>query len=89
MNSTKAAIFQDAYVFDVDPQTGFMPSAVPLSRLPCQWEIWEATLEEAVASKLQVGDKPEVTAREKAVSEAWRARVRDVSFALLFEIWKC
>ncbi|GLB40733.1 putative indoleamine 2,3-dioxygenase [Lyophyllum shimeji] len=72
------AIIQDAHVFDVDPQSGFMPPEEPLSRLPGPWEPWEAILDDAIAAKLQLGDKPVLSEKEKATSEAWRARVRQL-----------
>ncbi|RDB28528.1 Indoleamine 2,3-dioxygenase 1 [Hypsizygus marmoreus] len=81
MTSTKAAApatIQDVTVFDVDPHTGFMPPQVPLSRLPSQWEVWEATLDAAIAAHLQLGDKPGLTEKEMAESEMWRARVRQL-----------
>ncbi|KAG5645090.1 hypothetical protein DXG03_006904 [Asterophora parasitica] len=79
MDSHKASVlFQDANVFDVDPQSGFMPPEEPLSRLPDAWEPWEAILDAAITAKLQLGDKPRITETEKSSSESWRARVREL-----------
>ena len=85
-SSSKAAIFQDAHVFDVDPKPGFMPWTPPLSRLPCQWKDWDVVLDDAIASKLQVGDKVGLSEEDKAVSEAWRARARFVCPSLLLSL---
>lgn len=71
--------FQDAHVFDVDPNTGFMaPGVGPLSRLPAQWEPWETILDAAINAKIQPGDKPGITEQETAVSQAWRDGARKV-----------
>jgi indoleamine 2,3-dioxygenase len=66
-----------AHDFDVDTRTGFMPPQPPLGRLPEQWEVWEATLDHAMCGKLQLGEKAEREAA--ALSESWRAHVRNVS----------
>ncbi|KAG5633749.1 hypothetical protein H0H81_005555, partial [Sphagnurus paluster] len=77
MNSQKTlAVIQDANVFDVDPLSGFMPPIEPLSQLPTEWGAWEAILDDATSSKIQLGDKLGLTEGEKEISEAWRARVR-------------
>ncbi|PFH50037.1 hypothetical protein AMATHDRAFT_146177 [Amanita thiersii Skay4041] len=65
-----------AHDFDVDTRTGFMAPRPPLARLPSQWEAWESTLDDAVASKLQLWDKPGLTEAEKWCSEQWRCHVR-------------
>lgn len=70
-------------VFDVDPRTGFMASQPPLTRLPAAWELWESMLENAVNAKLQVGDKVGITEDEKARSERWRQRVKEVKSSVL------
>ena len=72
-----------AHDFDVDTRTGFMPPQAPLTRLPEQWEHWEATLDDAVASELQLGDKRDLSDQDKSRSERWRARVREVSASVL------
>jgi indoleamine 2,3-dioxygenase len=64
--------------FDIDSKTGFVPSVVPISRLPIQWAAWECVLDELKGNRLQLGDKPNLSAEEIAKSEAWRARVREV-----------
>jgi hypothetical protein len=68
-----------AHDFDVDNRTGFMPPQPPLSRLPTNWELWEITLEYAMHAKLQLGDKYDLPAADKARSETWRAHVRQVT----------
>ena len=67
-----------AHDFDVDTRTGFMPPDPPLERLPSEWESWEAILDEAVALKLQLGDKIDLSLSDRARSERWRACVREV-----------
>lgn len=75
-------IFKSSYlgapVFDVDSQTGFMAPSEPVSRLPIQWEPWEATLDAAILVQLQLGDKPGLTEQEATQSEKWRAGVRQM-----------
>jgi indoleamine 2,3-dioxygenase len=71
-----------AHDFDVDTRTGFMPPDPPLARLPSQWEPWEQLLDDAQAHRLQLGSKSDIIDEEKARSESWRARVRQVSFRL-------
>ncbi|EGO24243.1 hypothetical protein SERLADRAFT_467213 [Serpula lacrymans var. lacrymans S7.9] len=66
-----------AHDFDVDTRTGFMPPDPPPSRLPLEWEPWEAVLEDALKTKLQLGGKPGITPEEAALSSSWRARVRE------------
>lgn len=68
-----------AHDFDVDTRTGFMPPQPPLERLPADWDDWEAVLAEAVASRLQLGDKLDLSVEDQAKSEKWRTRVRKVS----------
>lgn len=67
-----------AHDFDVDTRTGFMPPDPPLVRLDSQWESWEQLLDDAQIHRLQLGNKPDITDEEKAQSESWRARVRQV-----------
>lgn len=80
-------IFKSSYlgapVFDVDSQTGFMAPSEPVSRLPIQWEPWEATLDAAILVQLQLGDKPGLTEQEATQSEKWRAGVRQVCLVSL------
>ncbi|KAF8150198.1 Indoleamine 2,3-dioxygenase [Crassisporium funariophilum] len=64
-----------AHVFDVDQRTGFMAPEPPLSRLPDFWEAWEANLDAAVESKIQLGDKVGLTDAEATASRVWRERV--------------
>ncbi|PPR06710.1 hypothetical protein CVT26_001376 [Gymnopilus dilepis] len=65
-------------VFDVDQRTGFMAPRAPIARLPSKWKLWEETLNSAVSSKLQLGDKVELTVTAAATSSAWRKRVREL-----------
>ncbi|EMD31468.1 hypothetical protein CERSUDRAFT_119688 [Gelatoporia subvermispora B] len=67
-----------AHDFDVDPRTGFMPPQPPLTRLPAEWEPWEAALDEALTSNLQVASKDGLTDDDAARAERWRARVREL-----------
>jgi indoleamine 2,3-dioxygenase len=69
-----------AHDFDVDTRTGFMPPDPPLARLPLQWEPWEQLLDDAQVHRLQLGNKHDITDVKKALSESWRARVRNVRF---------
>lgn len=71
-----------AHDFDVDTRTGFMPPEPPLVRLPLQWEFWEQLLDDAQVHSLQLGNKVDITDAEKAQSESWRARVRQVRLRL-------
>ena len=71
-----------AHDFDVDPRTGFMPPNPPLVRLPTQWESWEQLLDDAQVHRLQLGSKQDITDEEMALSESWRARVRQVRICL-------
>ncbi|KAG9314773.1 Indoleamine 2,3-dioxygenase [Chiua virens] len=66
-----------AHDFDVDTRTGFMPPDPPITRLPVEWELWEAILDQAVSTKLQLAEKPSLTEDEMATSESWRKSVRD------------
>ncbi|PPR01838.1 hypothetical protein CVT24_001726 [Panaeolus cyanescens] len=64
-----------AHVFDVDQRTGFMAPEPPLARLPDPWELWEQMLDEAVSSRLQLGDKLGLTPEEAETSRLWREKV--------------
>ncbi|TFK61105.1 Indoleamine 2,3-dioxygenase [Pluteus cervinus] len=74
------------HVFDVDTRTGFMASIEPPSRLPQQWQLWEATLDNAIQSKLQIGDKIGITEDEERVSREWRKRVRELQVLSIEEL---
>ncbi|KAF8992282.1 hypothetical protein BDQ17DRAFT_1459564 [Cyathus striatus] len=78
-NRTKASV-PDSVIFDVDQRTGFMASEEPLTRLPEPWEPWESTLDAAVDARLQLGDKPGITAEDIDRSSVWRVRVRELPF---------
>ena len=64
--------------FEIDTRSGFVPSNIPISRLPTQWEAWECALDNLKANRLQLGDKPNLSAEDTSRSEAWRARIREV-----------
>lgn len=68
-----------AHDFDVDTRTGFMPPQPPLTRLPLQWELWELALEDGLASKLQLADKPDVSDADQHRASLWRSRLCEVS----------
>lgn len=71
-----------AHDFDVDTRTGFLPPQPPISRLPSDWNDWEVILDDAVSSRLQLGDKSTLHESEKWVSERWRNRVRNVRISI-------
>jgi indoleamine 2,3-dioxygenase len=60
--------------FCVDRRTGFVPSQMPLQRLPAQWEIWEATLDAAKAQKLKAAEQVLLLDGQQKVVEEERAR---------------
>lgn len=62
-----------------------MPPQPPLARLPIEWEAWETMLADATEQHLQLGDKAGLSDAEKAKSERWRQRVRDVSYSNAYE----
>ncbi|ESK81325.1 indoleamine 2, 3-dioxyganeseb [Moniliophthora roreri MCA 2997] len=57
---------------------GFMPTNPPITRLPSEWESWEAVLEVAMNDGLQLGNRLGITEEEKQTSERWRLRVREL-----------
>jgi len=67
-----------AHDFDVDDQTGFMPPQPPLTRLPGEWETWEATLDSALTKRLKLYDGPTTTDDDRAEAAAWREDVYKV-----------
>ncbi|KAG5350008.1 hypothetical protein C0989_000725 [Termitomyces sp. Mn162] len=76
-NALKAPLtIEQLAVFNVHPDSGFMPPKAPVARLPSSWEPWEKILDAAVAARLQLGDKLGITEEEKATSESWRVNVR-------------
>jgi indoleamine 2,3-dioxygenase len=75
LQNSSVIVAQD---YDIDPQTGFLPPTVPISRLPAQWQAWESVLDDLKANRLQLGDKADISASEAAKSEIWRTRVREV-----------
>ena len=64
--------------FDIDPKTGFMPSSIPVGRLPATWEPWESLLDRAIREKMRPGDITGLPERDAARSARWRERVRQV-----------
>ncbi|KAF8625230.1 hypothetical protein AX17_006896 [Amanita inopinata Kibby_2008] len=77
--ATVKSIFADAQVFEVDSLTGFMAPHVPPVRLPKRWEVWEEAFDDAAnKTRIQIWDLPGLTEEDKARSEAWRARVRQL-----------
>ena len=68
-----------AHDFDVDNRTGFMPPEPPLTRLPSQWETWEAVLDSALTRRLKLYNGPATSDNDRAESAAWREVVRQVS----------
>ena len=72
-----------AHDFDVDTRTGFMPPQPPLTRLPSAWEPWEAVLEDAIRSRLQLADKLDLSEKDETDSERWRNTVREVSIRIV------
>ena len=68
-----------AHDFDVDNRTGFMPPTPPLTRLPSEWEIWEAILDSALMKRLKLYNGPTTSDDDRAESVAWREDVHTVS----------
>lgn len=71
-----------AHDFDVDNRTGFMPPEPPLTRLPSQWETWEAVLDSALTKRLKLYNGPTTSDNDRAESAAWREVARQVSESL-------
>ncbi|KAI3620923.1 indoleamine 2, 3-dioxyganeseb, partial [Moniliophthora roreri] len=57
---------------------GFMPTNLPITRLPSEWESWEAVFEAAMNEGLQLGNRLGITEEEKQRSERWRLRAREL-----------
>ena len=68
-----------AHDFDVDNRTGFMPPDPPLTRLPSEWETWEAILDSALTKRLKLYNDPTTSDDHRAESASWRDDVREVS----------
>ncbi|KAI0790027.1 tryptophan 2,3-dioxygenase [Abortiporus biennis] len=75
-----------AHDFDVDNRTGFMPPQPPLTRLPEQWEPWESVLDEAIAQRLQLADKPGLTNIERENASRWQEHVRELPILPTLEL---
>lgn len=43
--------------FQVDRRMGFLPSQIPLRRLPGAWEAWEATLDAATSQRFKAAEQ--------------------------------
>lgn len=71
-----------AHDFDVDVRSGFMPPEPPIDRLPREWEEWEAVLEDALQSRLKIGESLDITPEETERSRLWRDTVQNVSLSL-------
>ena len=69
--------------FDVDARSGFMPPSAPISRLTGAQELWENLLDAALGDGkgLKLGEL-EQAPEDRAKSEQWRSRVRQVSHFL-------
>jgi indoleamine 2,3-dioxygenase len=65
-------------VYDIDPNTGFLPRELPLEHLPLEWELWEQCLDTALALKLSVGSKHDITAESVQKAASWRESVRQL-----------
>jgi len=72
--------------FGIDAHTAFLANP-PLSRLPPEWEAWEAALDDAVQQKLQLGALRGLSEDEKQKSEEWRSRVRDVNIHFRLDLY--
>lgn len=68
-----------AHDFDVENRTGFMPPRPPLTRLPSEWETWEAILDAALMKRLKMYNDPTATEDGRAESAAWRKDVYKVN----------
>jgi len=77
-----------AHDFDVDNRTGFMPPQPPLTRLPEPWQPWEEALNDAVTSRLQLGDNRDLSEADVTRSAQWRARIRDLRILPTMELKK-
>ncbi|KAG8748248.1 hypothetical protein FRC10_007637 [Ceratobasidium sp. 414] len=66
--------------FGLDPVTGFLPSQVPLRRLPSAFDPWERALQHAMTVLKRPGDceDPPATENEKAQSQKWRESIQQM-----------
>lgn len=67
-----------AHDFDVDVRTGFMPPSPPLERLPSTYSIWEQLLDDISTKRFKVGERKDLTERDRDASETWRRKVQQV-----------
>lgn len=65
--------------FDVDEETGFLPSQPPLSRLPPHYDAWEQALDNASALRMKLGERDDLTSNDRVDSAEWRRNIREVS----------
>jgi indoleamine 2,3-dioxygenase len=75
-----------AHDFDVDTRTGFLPPQPPISRLPADWEPWEAALNDALERKIQLGDRAGLSSAETISSASWRTSVSHVSRCIILNL---
>ena len=67
--------------FDVNVKTGFLPPQPPLIRLTPQYEIWEQTLDDASSLQLKLGERNDLTEKDRMESATWRRVVEEVNNA--------
>ncbi|KAG9092164.1 hypothetical protein FRC06_000220 [Ceratobasidium sp. 370] len=70
-----------AHDFDVDVNTGFMPTHAPLTRIPLEvsteLQAWERALDEGLALRMKLGDQLHLHGPEETEkNERWRASIR-------------
>jgi indoleamine 2,3-dioxygenase len=73
-----------AHDFDVDVNTGFMPTETPLLRIPRQvsadMQAWEDLLSEGLALNMKLGDQLAQYGPEETIkNQSWRLKIRSVS----------
>lgn len=67
-----------AHDFDVDVRTGFMPPSPPLARLPSTYAIWEQLLDDISTKRFKLGERKDLTEKDRVASETWRRKVQQV-----------
>ena len=67
--------------FEVNVKTGFLPPQPPLTRLTPQYEIWEQTLDKASSLQLKLGERNDLTEKDRMESATWRRDVEEVNNA--------
>jgi indoleamine 2,3-dioxygenase len=73
--------------FGLDWNTGFLPTQVPLARLPAAFNIWEDALQRAMVILKRPGDSddPPPTDEEREQSLRWRENIRRVCLLPYFD----